>query len=79
MSEEIKKRREKLLGHVAGNNAMPAHCLLKEALNAKRGRGRPRTTTKETLRTDMKELGCGDWEEVVALARDKKTWKLRCG
>ena len=58
---------------------MPAHCLLKEALNVKRGRGRPRTTITVTLRTVMKELACGDWEEVVAPARDKKTWRLRCG
>ena len=52
---------------------------LKEALKVKRGRGRQRTAITETLRTDMKELGCGDWVEVVALARDKKTWRLRCG
>ena len=24
----------------------------------------------------MKELGCGDWEEVVALARGKKSFSL---
>ena len=78
-SQEIKRRRRKPLGHVARSNAMPAHCLLKEALNVKRGRGRPRTTITETPRTDTKELGCGDWEEVVALKRDKKIWRLMCG
>ena len=36
-SEEIKRRRKKPLGHVARSNAMPALCLLKEALNVKRG------------------------------------------
>ena len=71
VSEEIKRRR-KLLGHVARNSAMPAHCLLKEALNVKRGRGRPWMTITETLRTDMKELGCGGWEEVVALRRTRR-------
>ena len=72
---EIKRRRWRWIGHTMRK---PGTNITRQALSwnpqGKRKRGRPRSTWRRDLETEMKELGT-NWTEVTALAQDRMRWR----
>ena len=72
---EIKKRRLRWLGYVL---RMSPERMPKVALRwtpaGKRKRGRPKTTRRKTVETELSEMGLS-WGEAQAIVKDKTRWK----
>ena len=72
---EINKRRLRWLGHVL---RMSPERIAKVALRwtpaGKRKRGRPKTTWRKTVETELSEMDLS-WGEAQAIAKDKTQWK----
>ena len=73
--QEIKKRRFRWLGHVL---RMPPSQIPKVALRwtppGKRSRGRPKTTWRRTVVSELSEMGL-TWGEAQHVARDRTRWR----
>ena len=73
--KEIQQRRFRWLGHVLN---MPVSNITRIALRwtpqGKRPRGRPKTTWRRTIESELKELG-KTWEEAEAKAKDRTGWR----
>jgi len=75
MDLEIRKRRLTWLGHVL---RMSSERIPKVALwwthAGKRKRGRPKTTWRKTVKTELNEMGLS-WGEAQGIAKDKTRWR----
>ena len=74
--EEIRKRRLRWLGHVL---RMENHRIPKIALRwtppGKRNRGRPKTTWRRTVESELTEMGL-TWGEANKAAQDRDRWRM---
>ena len=76
VSQEIKRRRWKFIGHIPRQDrTSDTRTALNWRPEEKRKRGRPKTTWRRTVEREMKEGGWGSWDEVQGVAVDRQTWK----
>ena len=77
ISEILKVRRWRWIGHVLrrekDNNCRVALTWTPEG---KRKRGRPKTTWRDTIERELKELGWTSWNVVEQVAKDREGWQL---
>ena len=75
ISTEIKQRRMRWLGHVM---RMPQSRIPKTALQwtppGKRKKGRPRTTWRRTVTSELEEMGYS-WGQAQFIAKDRARWR----
>ena len=73
LSEKIASRRLQLAGHCHRHPELCAHKLiLWEPTHGHRGRGRPKTTFLDVLKSDT---GAENAEELAGMMSDRKVWK----
>ena len=71
----LKSRRLRWAGHVARmEQSRNAYKVLVGKLEGKRPLGKPRRRWEDTIKIDLREMGCdpGDW---IALAEDRDQWR----
>jgi hypothetical protein len=75
VTTEIKRRRFKWLGHVLrmDTNSIPKTAL-RWTPQGKRKRGRPKTTWRRTVMSELDELGIS-WGEAQSRAKDRQDWR----
>ena len=75
ITEEIKRRRWRWIGHVL---RLPVTAVARVALRwtpaGKRGRGRPKETWRRTVETEMKQQGW-TWGFLGKVAKDRRKWR----
>jgi len=76
--EQIFRRRWKFIGHVLriDPNKHPKTALT-WVPEGRRGRGRPKETSRRTAEKERTALGFGSWSEATVAARDHVTWRRR--
>ena len=76
LSEEVKIRRCKMIGHILRHNReSDGNVLMTWAMEGKRRRGRPRTTWRRTVEKERRDGGWGSWDEVRVAAAGREKWK----
>ncbi|CAG5114661.1 unnamed protein product, partial [Candidula unifasciata] len=72
----ITKRRWKGLGHVIRMNPdIPAKTALTLTPEGKRKQGRPKTTWRRTMKSDLSAASL-TWKTSLKIAQDRKAWKV---
>ena len=76
ISQEVKEKRWKWIGHVLRMND-GNHCVtaLSWAPEGKRKVGRPRTTWRRTVERERKDMGWSSWSQVRTIAKDRGCWR----
>jgi len=75
LSEEVKYRRWKLIGHILRQDRNnDCNIAISWAPEGKRRRGRPKTTWRRTVEKERKEAGWSSWEETRTIAADREKW-----
>ena len=76
ISEEVKARRWKWIGHVL---RMEDNCHCRTAMTwvpeGRRKVGRPKTTWRRTVEKERKQLGWRSWNEAKPVAKDRADWR----
>ena len=73
ITQQIKRRRWKLIGHVLRKSASDnTRIALTWASEGRRKRGRPKETWRRTVEKERGELGFKGWTEVVVVRRTEK-------
>jgi len=76
---EIRRRKWKWIGHTFRKpKTNITHQALKWNPQGKRNRGRPKSTWKRDLDSDLKEMG-HSWTEVETIAQDRSRWRALVG
>ena len=76
LSEEVKIRRWKLIGHILRQNReSDGNVAMTLAPEGERRRGRARTTWRRTMKKERRDGGWGSWDEVRVAAADREKWK----
>ena len=76
LSDEIKCRRWKMIGHIMRQDRNnDCNIALTWAPEGKRKRGRPKTTWRRTVEKERDEAGWRSWNEVRTVAADRERWK----
>ena len=76
LSEEVKWRRWKMIGHILRQDPKnDCNIALTWAPEGKRRRGRPKTTWRRTVEKERREAGWDSWNQVRVIAADKKGWR----
>ena len=79
LETQIKIRRHRLIGHIMRmqNQRIPKVALKWTPAHGKRNRGRPKTTWRRTMLTDLKQLGLtiGEAEALTKIATDGGIWR----
>ena len=75
LSEEVKLRRWKMIGHIRQDHNNDCNIALTWAPEGKRRKGRPKTTWRRTVEKERQEGGWKSWSEVRTAAADREKWK----
>ena len=76
LSEEVKLRRWKMIGHILRqDHNNDCNIALTWAPEGKRRKGRPKTTWRRTVEKERQEGGWKSWSEVRTAAADREKWK----
>ena len=76
LSEEVKLRRWKMIGHILRqDHNNDCNIALTWAPEGKRRRGRPKTTWRRTVDKERREAGWKSWAEARTAAADREKWK----
>ena len=76
LSEEVKRRRWKLIGHILRQDQNnDCNTAMTWAPEGKRRRGRPKTTWRRTVEKEREEAGWRSWAEARTTAADREKWK----
>ena len=76
LSEEVKKRRWKMIGHILRRNRNSrTNIALSWTPEGKRRRGRPKTTWRRTVEKERNSAGWRTWDEAKAAAANRENWR----
>ena len=76
LSEEVKWRRWKMIGHILRQDQNnDCNTAMTWAPEGKRRRGRPKTTWRRTVEKERDEAGWTSWAEARTSAADRVTWR----
>ena len=76
LSEEVKKRRWKMIGHILRQNRNShTNIALSWTPEGKRRRGRPKTTWRRTVEKERNSAGWCTWDEARAAAANRENWR----
>ena len=78
ITQQIKRRRWKLIGHVLRKSATDnTRIALTWTPEGRRKRGRPKETWRRTVEKERGELGFKGWTEASSCAKNRETWRDR--
>ena len=78
ITQQIKRRRWKLIGHVLRKSATDnTRIALTWTPEGRRKRGRPKETWRRTVEKERGELGFKGWTEASCCAKNRETWRDR--
>ena len=76
MSQEVKIRRWKMIGHILRQDKdTDINIVMSWAPEGTRKRGRPKTTWRRTVEKERKEAGWRSWNEARTAAADREKWR----
>ena len=75
ISQEVRRRRWKMIGHVLRSRDEHTKIALSWTPQGRRSRGRPKETWRRTAERERKEYGFSSWESAGAAAREKAEWR----
>lgn len=76
VSDTIKRRRWKWLGHVLRmGNTRHAKIAISWTPDGRRKRGRPKETWRRTIERERKDLGFSSWTEAAKVAAERDQWR----
>ena len=75
-SEEVKKRRWKMIGHILRRNRNShTNIALSWTPEGKRRRGKPKTTWRRRVEKERNSAGWRTWDEARAAAANRENWR----
>ena len=76
LSEEVKLRRWKMIGHILRqDHNNDCSIAMTWAPEGKRRKGRPKTTWRRTVEKERKEGGWNSWSEARTVAANREKWR----
>ena len=75
ISEVIRRRRWKLIGHILRSDDEHTKTALTWTPHGKRSRGRPKETWRRTVERERTQMGFATWRSAGAAASDRAAWR----